>query len=239
MGSVPQFAENAISAVAPKEPSEIPFEWPWQTEVDGLWGVGGKLTPGNLFGAYSHGIFPWPHDGLPMLWFSPDKRGLIPLRGNKNFKLKAPASFMKFLKKTDYEISWNRAFEDVITGCKFQKRPGQAGTWITDEVGAAYIDFHKAGYAHSIECWQEGRLIGGLYGVFVKGVFSAESMFHREPDASKLCLWNMINTFKDQDFDFVDIQMVTEITARFGGILMPRRDYLLRLQKAQKEFLHR
>lgn len=123
----------------------------------------------------------------------------------------------------------------VLEACAKQNRPGQEGTWITPSLIPAYTKFHEEGYAHSIECWRENELVGGLYGVYVKGVFSGESMFHSESNASKLCLVEMALKLKSLGLSWMDIQMITPVTEHLGGHYIPRRDFLLRLEQEHKK----
>lgn len=178
-----------------------------------------------LLEAYSFGIFPWPYAELPLLWFCPRERGVIDFT-----ELKIPTSFKKFYKHHPFEIRFNTQFAEVLKRCANVPRPGQTGTWITDELREAYVDFHKAGYAHSIEAWRDGRLVGGLYGVYVGGSFSGESMFFEEANASKVCLVRLIEVLKDNGLQWMDIQMVTDHTERFGGKLISRENFLQRLE---------
>lgn len=190
----------------------------------GIVAVGGELDTELLFEAYSFGIFPWPHDDHPLLWFSPDRRGVITRQSYK-----VPKSFKKFLRKTNFELRIDTEFEEVIDACSKAKRKEGPGTWITDEMRAAYIQFFKDGYAHSIECWSENQLVGGMYGVYLGGVFSGESMFFLKDNASKFCLYHLLEKMWETGHDFVDIQMVTPATEAFGGTFFPRSEYINRI----------
>jgi leucyl/phenylalanyl-tRNA--protein transferase len=193
--------------------------------------AGPHISVELLLEAYNSGIFPWPQEGLPVLWFSPVERGILDF---SDFKI--ARSLQKILQKNPFEIRWNTAFRAVITACQTQKRPGQSGTWITDEMLEAYVEFHHLGYAHSVECWREDQLVGGVYGVFVAGVFGGESMFHFEPNASKVALVALIQSLIAQGFDWMDIQMVTPLLEAMGGKYIPRSEYIARLElsKARK-----
>ncbi|MEO0337002.1 MAG: leucyl/phenylalanyl-tRNA--protein transferase, partial [Pseudomonadota bacterium] len=164
------------------------------------------------------GIFPWPQTDLPLLWFSPPERGVLFFDDYH-----VPRSFEKFLKKAPFRTSFNQDFEAVIRNCQKAYRPDQQGTWITDELVQAYIQFHKAGYAHSVECWFEDRLVGGLYGVYVAGVFCGESMFFVEPNASKVCLHELVLFLKSQNMRWMDVQMVTPLLEAFGAKYISRK----------------
>lgn len=198
--------------------------------ADGLIMVGGKLTPQTLLEAYSFGIFPWPQEGYPMLWFSPEQRGVIDFS-----KVHLPQSFKKFLKRCEWTIRTNTSFASVIEKCSRAKRPGQNGTWINAEIKRAYVEFHRLGYAHSVECWEGDELIGGLYGVFVAGVFAGESMFFERANASKYCLWWLIDRLQESGHTWMDTQMVTPVVKSFGGYTISRNSFLRRLEKAKQE----
>ncbi len=213
---------------------ELSIEFPSveNSSVEGLIYVGGELSVANLVEAYSRGIFPWPQEGYPMLWFCPPERGILEFS-----KIHISRSLAKTQKHKKYEFTCNQAFNEVIKNCSLQARPGQLGTWISDEVQEAYINFHKAGYAHSVECWDGERLVGGLYGVFVKGVFAGESMFYFETDASKLSLLYLCQELKRLGVSWMDTQMITPVLKAFGGELIDRAEYLLKLNEAQKNWL--
>lgn len=200
-------------------------------DSDGLIYIGGNLNTENLVQAYSAGIFPWPLEEIyPLFWFCPTPRGVLDFAD-----LHIPKSLEKIRKKGIYHFSFNRAFAQVMDACSKQPRPGQDGTWIIPSLIPAYQKFHEDGFAHSIECWREEKLVGGLYGVFVNGVFSGESMFHSEPNTSKLCLIEMALKLKSLGLTWMDIQMITPVTEHLGGHYITRRDFLMRLQKEHKK----
>jgi leucyl/phenylalanyl-tRNA--protein transferase len=174
--------------------------------------VDNRISSEILLEAYSFGIFPWPQEDLPLLWFSPPQRGLLFFEDYH-----VSRSFEKFLKKAPFKVTLNEAFEQVIRNCQKSYRPDQQGTWITEELVSAYVQFHKAGYAHSVECWEGNRLVGGLYGVYVAGAFCGESMFFIETNASKLCLHSLVMFLKSQSFRWMDVQMVTPLLETFGA----------------------
>lgn len=197
---------------------------------EGLVDVSDHISVERLLEAYSFGIFPWPQDGFPILWFSPVERGVLDFD-----RLHVPHSLSKWCKKTTgLEFTWNQAFDDVITACAASARPGQAGTWITPKMKDAYLDFHRAGYAHSFECWRDGELIGGIYGVYVAGVFCGESMFHRVPNASKISLVHLVQELKAQGLKWIDIQMLTPVTKALGGRMISRKEFLDRLEESKR-----
>jgi|GEM_PF-5596637 len=155
-------------------------------DEDGVVGVGADLDPSTLVDAYRRGIFPWPHPGVPLPWFSPDPRGVIALDG-----LHVPRRLRSRLRTCGWTTTVDVAFDEVIAACA--DRPEQVGTWITTELRRAYVRLHRLGWAHSIEVWSAGELVGGLYGVQVGGVFTGESMFHRVDDASKVALIDTVD----------------------------------------------
>ncbi len=212
------------------------FPDPRSTTADGLLAVGGSLDVETLCEAYETGIFPWPQEGLPLLWFSPVERGIIDLEKETHWPSRFSRDVRKWLREGRLEIATNTCFEEVIRSCKEASRKGQDGTWILEEMEDAYIEMHRRGFAHSVEVFFDGDLAGGLYGVFIKGVFSGESMFHRKSDAGKVALAFLIEELRSAGFGFVDVQMVTPVVASFGGVLISREDYLMRLELAQKRW---
>lgn len=224
---------DSVIFVDPKEyQSILDFDLAEFDLSQGLVAVGGGLDLGTLFQAYYHGIFPWPQEGLPLLWFSPDPRGVLFF---KDFHLSDRVEKEWKKKSSEYEFTFNKAFEQVITACQQQPRPGQQGTWILPDLKKAYIDFHRAGFAHSVECWRGDELVGGLYGVFVQGVFSGESMFHKESNTSKWCLLHAVNRLRELGLQWMDTQMVTPVVAAMGGKEISRTEYLQLLKKAQNQ----
>lgn len=197
---------------------------------DGLLCFGGDLEVETLVEAYGHGIFPWPQEGLPLLWFSPRERGVLDFA-----ELHWSRRFLRALKDTSFTITFNQEFEQVIKECAHAPRSHETGTWILPEMQDAYLRFHEAGYAHSVECWQAGHLVGGLYGVCVAGVFSGESMFFKVSDASKRCLFALTTELSRRGFRWMDIQMVTPVLEKLGGKYISRDEFLLRLSRAREE----
>jgi leucyl/phenylalanyl-tRNA--protein transferase len=197
---------------------------------EGLVGVGGSLDVPVLIEAYSKGIFPWPQEGYPMLWFCPENRGVLPFE-----KFKIPLSLKKKLKNYQHiQYTKNQDFQAVIRACAEQKRKNQQGTWISESIIKAYIEFHQAGYAHSWEVWEEEELVGGGYGVLCQGVFSGESLFHRKTDMSKLALIQMVEDLKRQGLKWMDTQMVTPLLKSSGAEEIPKKKYLKLLITTQK-----
>ncbi|HSI94710.1 MAG: leucyl/phenylalanyl-tRNA--protein transferase [Methylophilaceae bacterium] len=193
-------------------------------EPSGLLAAGGNLTPQRLLDAYRHGIFPWYNPGQPPLWWSPDPR--MVLFPNE---LKISRSLAKRLKKQDYEIRCDTAFREVMLACASTPRPEQDGSWIVPEILDGYCDLHALGYAHSIETWMEGKLVGGLYGVAIGRMFYGESMFHRATDASKLAFVHLVRHLKQQGYGMIDCQMHTPHLASLGAREIPRDEFARRL----------
>ena len=192
-------------------------------EPDGLLAVGGDLTADRILSAYRRGIFPWYSDDQPILWWSPDPRTvLFPAR------LKISRSLRKTLRRGRFRVTMDRAFREVITACA-SPRPGSSGTWITQDMADAYSGLHETGYAHSVECWLDGRLVGGLYGVSTGRVFFGESMFSRVSDASKVAFVWLVRQLNAWDFGLVDCQIYSEHLASLGAEEIPRADFVKHL----------
>lgn len=215
-------------------PVKFPDPWLLPEESDGLIYIGGNLGVETLVQAYSAGIFPWPLEEIyPLFWFCPEPRGVIDFND-----LHVPKSLARLRRKNLYRCTFNTAFTRVMEECAKQPRPGQEGTWIVPSLLPAYEEFHKQGYAHSIEVWKGepgGELVGGLYGVYVKGVFSGESMFHTEPNTSKIALIEMALKLKSLGLHWMDIQMLTPVTELLGGHYISRRDFLVRLREEHRK----
>lgn len=202
--------------------SSVDFPNPRNTLAEGVLAVGGRLDIGTLYTAYSKGVFPWPQEGLPMLWFCPDQRGIIDFRD-----FHVPESLRRFRRRNpQIEISFNRNFTQVIEECSKQPRPGQGGTWILPAMIQAYKDFFAAGFCLSVEVWENHNLIGGMYGVLVEGIFSGESMFYKKPNASKLALWSLIEYLSELGHEWIDVQMVTPVVGAMGGKYIEREEFL-------------
>lgn len=207
------------------------FPNPEHAGPDGLLMVGGDLSPESLEEAYTHGIFPWPQEGMPLLWFSPPERGILFFD-----KVKIPKGTSKSIAKKKFQLTINKDFTQVIKNCARIPRNNETGTWILPEMIDAYVELYKKGQALSVEAWFEGKLVGGLYGVLFKGVFSGESMFFKESEASKVCLVYLIDELKKQGHSWIDIQMVTPVLEQFGGEYIPRKEYLNLLKKVPGNF---
>jgi len=189
--------------------------------VEGLVAVGGDLSPGRLLLAYRSGIFPWYDDGLPILWHSPDPRCVMPLDG-----LHVGRTLRRAIAKSELAVRFDTAFERVIRACMESARPGQDGTWITDEMERAYMRLHALGYAHSVESWAGDELVGGLYGVSLGHVFFGESMFTRQPNASKIALVALAERIARWGFRFIDAQVPTPHTVAMGAEEWSRAKFL-------------
>ena len=204
------------------------FPDPRSANRDGIVAVGGDLHPRSLLLAYRQGIFPWPVEGFPLLWFCPPERGVLEFRD-----LHLPRSLLRACRQTALRFSTDQAFPEVIRACAATPRPGQDGTWITPQIIAAYIRLHRMGIAHSAEAWHGERLVAGIYGVEVDGAFAAESMFHREPNASKLALLHLIDHLRARGLDWLDIQVLTPHLARLGAKAIPRDKFLEKLRRTR------
>jgi leucyl/phenylalanyl-tRNA--protein transferase len=198
--------------------------------AEGVVAVTNEVTPELLFEAYSFGIFPWPHsENDPILWFCPPQRAVLVFD-----ELHIPRSLAKHLRRCSWKVTVNKDFLRVIESCADSYRPDQTGTWITPQMVNAYLKFHKMGFAHSLECWDQGSLIGGLYGVCVGGVFSAESMFYSQNNASKVCLLSLIESLKAQGMQWMDIQTLTPHMKVLGARLIDRGSYLAWVAEAKR-----
>lgn len=194
------------------------FPDPALADPDGLLAVGGDLSIERLTLAYQSGIFPWYSEGEPILWYSPHERCVIfPDR------IKISKSMRKVLQSGLFKVTTDQAFEKVIQSCAETPRLGQDGTWITDEMQAAYIRLHQKGLAHSVEVWQQDQLVGGLYGIIVNKVFCGESMFSHVSNASKTAL---IHLAQETDFELIDCQLPNDHLMSLGAEMISREAYL-------------
>ncbi len=208
-----------------RQPEPVPASaWllpdPEHADEDGVVGVGADLAPGTLVDAYRRGIFPWPHPGVPLPWFSPDPRGVLTADG-----LHVSRSLRRRLRASGWTTTVDAAFRSVVTGCAADRGDGQ-GSWITAGMARAYARLHDLGWAHSLEVWDGEELIGGVYGVQVGGVFTGESMFHRVTDASKVALVDLVARFHAAGGRLVDVQLTTPHLRSLGARDLPRARYL-------------
>jgi len=197
-----------------------------ETDPNGLLAVGGDLTQARLLNAYRHGIFPWFSGGQPILWWSPAPRMVL-----YPDELHISRSLRRSLRRRGYQVSTNQAFEAVIRSCA-APRATQSGTWLVPEMIVSYMALHRAGFAHSIEVWKDEQLAGGLYGIALGQVFFGESMFSRQPDASKVALVLLAELAITQPFQLIDCQVYTEHLASLGAREISRERFQTTLEQA-------
>ncbi|MDH5297808.1 MAG: leucyl/phenylalanyl-tRNA--protein transferase [Desulfobulbaceae bacterium] len=206
---------------------ELLFPPPHLARRDGLLAVGGDLSPERLLLAYSQGIFPWYSAGEPILWWSPSPRLiLVPEEFHCSKRL------ARHFRQPLYRTSFDTAFRQVITGCANAKRPKGDGTWIVPEMIEAYCELHRLGFAHSVECWQGGELVGGIYGVSLGGTFFGESMFSLAPNGSKIALAVLCERLRQWDFDCIDCQMKSAHLLSLGAHEVIGREFSKLLAKS-------
>jgi len=210
--------------LSPEAPPVFPD--PRRGDDEGLVAIGGDLSTARLRAAYAAGIFPWYNEGFPVLWWSPNPRAVLPAE-----ELHVSRSLARRLAKRDYALTWNLAFADVIAACG-EGRKG--GTWIVPEMRIAYQQLHHAGHAHSVEVWQSNRLVGGLYGVQSGALFAAESMFHRQTDASKIAVVAASRSLHRAGIEVFDVQFATPHLRSLGVREISRDDYLARVARASQ-----
>lgn len=191
--------------------------------------VGGNLSPGMLLSAYEQGIFPWYGPDDPIVWQSPDPRLVI-----YPHTLHISESMRKILRRQVFTITFDKDFEGVIRGCAEIERPGQNGTWISEDIIKAYTELHRLGYAHSAEAWQDGKLVGGCYGLIIGRVFCGESMFARVSNASKAAFLSWAQYLFSRGCAFIDCQVTTEHLVSLGGVEISREEFLAQLAEARK-----
>lgn len=211
----------------PKE--QIIFPDPEKTDDEGLLCYGGNLQPETLISAYSQGIFPWYDASNPILWWSPPLRMIM-----TPADMKVSKSLRRIINKNEFEVQFDSNFEKVIRLCSKTKRKGQKDTWITKEMIDAYINLHNLGYAHSVETYQKGVLVGGLYGVSLGKAFFGESMFHLASNASKVAFYHLVQRLTEWDFHFIDAQQNTKHLSSLGAYEIERKKFLNLLQNALK-----
>lgn len=196
-------------------------------EPDGLLAVGGDLSPNRLLEAYRQGIFPWYSPGDPILWWSPQPRLVL-----EPASIHVSKSLRKEIARNKFQIKLDTAFSQVLRECAMIPRRESEGTWITPEMQEAYIRLHKLGFAHSVECWQDEDLVGGLYGLSLGKCFFGESMFAKKSNASKIALVALANILEEWGFQLIDCQVTTQHLIRLGACEIDRADFLLRLRAA-------
>jgi len=206
------------------------FPQPHLATKEGLLAVGGDLSPERLLAAYRCGIFPWFSEGEPILWWSPDPR--LVLFPNE---FKVSRSLRKVLQQSRFDITFDQAFRRVITACARIRREQQEATWIVADMIDAYCRLHESGFAHSVEAWQAGRLVGGLYGISLGRCFYGESMFSRISNASKVALASLVNWLRLNAFHMIDCQVTTKHLISLGAREIPRDRFLKLLATSLKE----
>lgn len=211
--------------------TDEPFPAPEQAldSPNGLLAAGGHLDTTRLLAAYRSGIFPWYEEGQPLLWWSPDPRAIL-----KPENIKISRSLRKRLKRSEYEVCIDRDFPSVIDACAAPRLYADE-TWITDDMMDAYCDLHDLGHAHSIECYLDGQLVGGLYGVCVQNLFCGESMFHTHTDASKVAFVHLARFMQERGSPMIDCQLENSHLMSLGCELIPRSAYLQQLQQSLLE----
>lgn len=207
--------------------SPLSFPDPNDSDDEGLLAVGGDLSPARLLFAYESGVFPWYSAGVPPLWWSPNPRALMDRE-----RLHVSRSLRRVLRQQRFEVTFDKAFADVIAACAANR---EGGTWILPEMMLAYTQLHQLGHAHSFEVWHGGQLAGGLYGVRRGALFAAESMFHTVSNASKVALAVAIDTLFRAGIKVFDVQFVTEHLASLGAYEVARGEYLGRVARVTKQ----
>lgn len=202
------------------------------TEPDGLLAIGGDLSPERIIIAYLNGIFPWYSPGQPILWWSPNPRAVLFPE-----KLHVSRSLAKIIRKKEFTTTIDQAFGQVIKACAQIPRHNQDGTWITDEMQQAYMKLHQLGIAHSAECWNNGQLVGGLYGIALGKVFFGESMFSRQSNASKVAFVHLLDELKKSNYALIDCQVTTDHLLSLGAEEIPRKQFLQLVAQHTQSFL--
>jgi len=209
---------------------QITFPHPNESTKEGLLAIGGDLSPTTLLTAYANGIFPWFSKGDPILWWSPDPRMVL---FPDNFVVSD--SLRRLINKKKFDVTFDQDFRSVIEACANVERKDQDETWIGSDMIEGYCDLHNLGYAHSVEAYLEGELVGGLYGVSIGKAYFGESMFYYKSDASKVAFYYLVEKIKKWGFRFIDAQVETSHLLTLGAEMIPRKDYLEILSKAMKE----
>lgn len=207
----------------------LPSRWVLRAhdaDEDGVVGAGADLDVATLVAAYRTGIFPWPHHRQPLLWFSPDPRAVIEPMG-----VHVSRSLRRTLRHSGWTTTMGEALPEVMRACA--ERPAESGTWITPEMRDAYAELWSLGWAQSLEVWEDGELVGGIYGVRVGGVFTGESMFHRRTDASKVAVVDLCARLAEAGAELLDVQLPTEHLAAMGAHEIPRERFLERLARVR------
>ncbi|HET7301665.1 MAG TPA: leucyl/phenylalanyl-tRNA--protein transferase [Oleiagrimonas sp.] len=214
-----------IAWIHPGSPARFPPPAQALREPDGLLALGGDLSTERLLAAYRHGIFPWYGQDEPILWWSPNPRCVFDLE-----HLHPDRSLRKLMRKSDWTVTIDHTFRDVMQACAAPRAGQRGGTWITDDMIQAYTALHDAGHAHSIEVWHGPQLVGGLYGIAVGRMFCGESMFSNVSGGSKVALVCLGQLLRDWGFPWLDAQVGNPHLYRMGAENMPRREYLAHLE---------
>ncbi len=207
---------------------EIIFPDPNLASRDGLLAIGGDLSVERLLLAYNHGIFPWFSEGEPIMWWSPNPRFVL-----FPDKLKISKSMQQVLRSNKFEVTTNQDFENVIRNCQHIKRTGQNSTWITEDIISSYTELHKLGVAHSVEVWENSKLVGGLYGLIMGKCFFGESMFSTVSNASKTGFISFVKQLQQQNFQLIDCQIHSEHLESLGAEMITRKKFLALLNHAK------
>lgn len=208
----------------------LEFPAPELATPEGILAVGGDLSPARLLEAYAGGIFPWFNEGDPILWWSPDPRFVL-----FPDELVVSKSMRPYFNQKKFQVSFDQDFEGVMRGCQQSNRNGQSGdTWITEDMIQAYVQVHQLGYAHSVEVWQDGNLVGGLYGISLGKIFFGESMFARVSNASKFGFITLVQKLREKGFTLIDCQQQTQHLGSLGAKPISRKSFLHYLQENKK-----
>jgi leucyl/phenylalanyl-tRNA---protein transferase len=206
-------------------PTRAKFPDPRRARGREVLAVGSDFSPGTLLAAYRAGIFPWPHSEGLVPWCSPDPRAIFPLEAEPHWS----RSLRRTLRKHPFEVTTDRAFRDVMNACG-DTRP--EGTWIIPEMVDAYEELHRLGWGHSVEVWDGGQLVGGIYGLAIGGLFAGESMFHTKTDASKIAFASLVHHLRARGYVLFDVQVMNDHLASLGCVEIPRAEYLDRVERA-------
>lgn len=209
---------------------KLVFPSPHLAEPDGVLALGGDLSPKRLLLAYQHGIFPWYNEDEPIMWWSPNPRFVLFPEN-----LKVSKSMRQVLRRQIFEVTFDKDFRGVITGCQRTKRSGQFGTWITEAMLEAYCNLHDLGYAHSVEVWQDNQLVGGLYGISLGKCFFGESMFTTVSNASKTGFITLVRKLQARDFKLIDCQTHSNHLESLGAQFITREQFLKFLATNRRE----
>lgn len=207
---------------------KMQFPSPHLANDEGILAIGGDLNPERLLLAYRSGIFPWYSENEPIIWWSPDPRFVLYPE-----EVKVSKSMRQVLRQNKFQIKYDTAFEEVILQCSLPRKGEEvSGTWITPEMMRAYMELHERGFAHSVEAWQDGKLVGGLYGVALGRIFFGESMFTHVSNASKAAFITLVGKLQEHKFELIDSQVYTRHLESLGAVNISREGYLKQLQSA-------